>query len=311
MESNQRSMIEKDITINSNESNLSGTLCLPTASGSFPLVLMIAGSGPLDRDENMPGQQLNIFNTIAHSLANDGIASLRYDKRGCGKSEGDFYRTGHTDLVNDAINWFDFLKEQEYCEKIFVLGHSEGCIIAPQVALKRQETAGLILLSPFAENIESILIKQAAQIQKEFESGGLIRKLTGKILGATVASQQKLIHRLKSTDSETIRAGLQKIPAKSFRELMQLDPSAIFSQVSQPMLVIGGEKDLQCNPADVERIAKLAKGSVDAHVVKNLTHVLRFDEGEPSILGTSKLISNPIEPIVTELITGWFKKQLA
>jgi len=189
-------MIEKEITTNSNGADLSGTLCLPEENKRFPIVLMIAGSGPVDRDENMAGQQINIFNTIAHHLVKEGFASLRYDKRGCGKSKGNFYKTGHFDLVNDAIHWFDALQEQEFCEKIFVLGHSEGSIIAPQVGLKRASAAGLILLSPFIDNIESILIKQAAQLQKEFDAGGLFRKWLARMMGATVASQRKLINKM-------------------------------------------------------------------------------------------------------------------
>ncbi len=103
-------MIEKEITIESSGLGLSGTVCLPEQEGRFPLVLMIHGTGPLDRDENMPGQQLNVFNAIAHCLVEEGIASLRYDKRGCGKSSGDYYRAGHSDLINDAIHCFDTLK---------------------------------------------------------------------------------------------------------------------------------------------------------------------------------------------------------
>lgn len=147
-------MIEKDITIDSNGNKLSGTVCLPEGEGRFPLVMMVHGSGRLDRDENTEGYPLNVFDTIAHYLAHRGIASLRYDKRGCGKSTGDFYATGHSDLVDDAVNWFDTLTQHVLSEpdKIFVLGHSEGCIVAPQVNAKRPAVAGLILLCPFTAN---------------------------------------------------------------------------------------------------------------------------------------------------------------
>ena len=126
----------------------------------------------------------------------------------------------------------------------------------------------------------------------------------------TVTIQQKLIDKLKSSNTETMRIGFQKIPAKSLRELIRLDSSAIFRQVTCPMLLIGGEKDLQCDPADVGRIAELANGTVEAHVVQNLTHVLRFDERQPSLFGSSELIKKPLEPIVVELISTWINKQL-
>jgi pimeloyl-ACP methyl ester carboxylesterase len=126
-----------------------------------------------------------------------------------------------------------------------------------------------------------------------------------------LASQKKLIAAVKSSSADTIRIGFQKLPAKWFRELMVLDPPAIFGQVTQPVLIIGGEKDLQCDPADVERIAKLVRGPVEAHTINNLTHVLRYDEGEPSILGTAELIKRPMEPVVVELVNDWLKKQCA
>jgi pimeloyl-ACP methyl ester carboxylesterase len=309
-------MIEKDITIDSYGNRLSGTLCLPEGKGRFPLVIMVHGSGPLDRDENMNGQQLNVFNTIAHRLASEGIASLRYDKRGCGRSSGDYHVTGHADLVNDAVGWFDALKQYDFCEpeKIFMLGHSEGCIIAPQVSIVRPAVAGLILLCPFVDNMESILIKQAGQLQQEFEAlpgmSGLIQRLLSRMMGTAVTSQQKIIDKLKSSDRDVIHVQFQKIPAKWLRELIHLDSRVIFRQVRCPMLLIGGEKDLQCDPDDVNRIAGLTTGVVNAHVIKNLTHILRFDERQPSLLGTPELTRKPMEPIVLELIVAWFKERV-
>jgi uncharacterized protein len=309
-------MIEKEMIVDSHGNQLSGTLCLPGDEGSFPLVMMVHGSGPLDRDENMPEQQLNVFNTIAHHLAEQGTASYRYDKRGCGKSTGDYYTAGYADLLNDAVNVFYALKQDRACDyrKIFVLGHSEGCLIAPQMTAARPEIAGLILLCPFVDQLESILIKQAAQVQLDFESlpgiEGLAYRIQSKVLGTLVSRQKKLIEKLKSTDQETIQAGSQKIPARWLRELMSLDPLGIFSQVSCPMLLIGGEKDLQCDPEDVDRIARLAKGDVSARRIENLTHVLRFDEGKPSLLGSAKLLGKPMEKAVLDLISSWLVESL-
>lgn len=81
-------MHEQKINIQSGNEILAGTLCLPKVTGQFPVVLLVHGSGPLDRDGNMKRQKLNLFNTIAHVLAANGIASLRYDKRGAAKVRG-------------------------------------------------------------------------------------------------------------------------------------------------------------------------------------------------------------------------------
>lgn len=308
-------MIEHGITIDSNGSSLSATACVPESKGCVPAVLMIHGTGPMDRDENMKGQRLDVFNTIAHHLASVGIASLRYDKRGCGSSSGDYYRAGHTDLLSDAINCFDALTHLDFCEpdKAFVLGHSEGCIIAPQLSLQRPAVAGLLLLCPFVDPVESILMKQATQIQGEFYGltgiGGLARRWLSRMMGMSAAGQQRLIDKLRSTDAEIMRSQFQKVPAKSLRELIDLDPRGIFARVRCPMLLIGGEKDLQCDPADVHRIAALATCSVTAHVIPNLTHVLRYDARQPSFLSTGQLLTKPMEPMVLDLIESWLTAQ--
>ncbi|MBK9265233.1 MAG: alpha/beta fold hydrolase [Polyangiaceae bacterium] len=302
-------MIEKEITIDANGITLAGTLCLPREDGRYPIVVMIHGSGPLDRNENMKRQSLDIFNVIAHQLAGRGFASFRYDKRGCGKSGGNYYTAGLFDMVDDAVHCIDAIQRQPCCDSIVLLGHSEGCIIAPLVSGKRTSVSKLVLICPFVQRIEAILLKQAAQVQKELESGGMLRRWLFKMLGTSVESQQELIDRIKSENKDTIRVNLQKVPAKSIRELLELDPPTIMAQVERPTLIIGGEKDLQCDPADVDKIVALIKGPVEAHVVKNLTHLLRFEEGEPALLRSIQLIRKPMEPVVAELIANWLEKQ--
>lgn len=308
-------MIENEIAIDSDGNRLSGTVCLPDDHRRFPLVLMVHGSGPLDRDENMKGQRLDVFNTIAHCLAREGIASLRYDKRGCGRSSGDYYAAGIADLVNDAVRWFDALSQRTFvtADRIFALGHSEGCIIVPQVSLRRPAVAGLILLCPFVDAMESVLIKQAEQFQRDFDAltgiGGLIHRVQCAILGKPVTRQRKLIEQLKTAGNLTaMRSGFTRIPARALRELIDLDPRAVFQDVTSPMLVVGGEKDVQCDPADVGRIAGLVKGPVSAHVVRNMTHILRCDERQPSFLHMGELTTKPVEPIILHLIEEWLKR---
>lgn len=139
----------------------------------------------------------------------------------------------------------------------------------------------------------------------------MINRILAKLIGDPLERQQRLINRLKSTDStKPIRIGLQKIPTKWLRELIFLDPLAIFQQVSSPLLLVGGEKDIHCDPADIDRIANIVQGPVIAHVVANLTHVLRPDEHPPSILNSRQLIEKPMEPRVLEMIAEWLDFQL-
>jgi pimeloyl-ACP methyl ester carboxylesterase len=307
-------VVEREVTVDSSGHRLSGTLCAPADAGRYPVVLMVHGSGPLDRDENMRGQQLNVFSAIAHHLAGHGLASLRYDKRGCGKSSGSYLEAGISDLVDDAAAWLDALAVHDTSApgKLFVLGHSEGCIVAPMLSLRRPQLAGVILLCPFVEAGESLLLRQAAQLQREIAQlrgvAGWTTRRVSSIGGGPVASQTRLITRLKTSSAPTLRVGWRRVPAKALRELMSVDAPAMFRQVSCPMLVIGGDKDMQCNPADVDRIAELAGGPTEVHRLPTLTHSLRTQHGAPSILGTRQLLAEPVDPAVTELITRWLDR---
>lgn len=288
-----------------------GTLCLPSEQGRFPVVLMVHGSGPLDRDENMKGQKLDVFNTIAHRLARGGIASVRYDKRGCGASQGDYYSAGLQDLVDDVTSWFDELSRQTLVrpDKIFFLGHSEGCLVSARAALDRPQTAGLALLCPFVKPTEDILLSQAAHIERELAtknglSGALI-KLATSLMGGPVANQRKLIQKLKTSTAPSLRVGLQRLPAKCLRDLLNTDAAQVYAATRCPLLLVGGEKDLQCDPADVPTIAALTLGPVESHVILDLTHLLRRDERAPTILGAARLLTQPVDSEVVDRVVEW------
>lgn len=309
-------MIEKEITVKSADVNLAGTVTLPSEAGSFPCVLMIHGSGPTDRDENARGMKINVFNTIAHYLAAKGIASLRYDKRGCGKSTGNYWETGHYDLVEDGKAMYRYIAAQEYINKdlVFLLGHSEGTLIVQEVSLDYPDVAGLILLAPFAQKMEQVLIWQTNTIIDDFKQGKgisrLIARLQWKLIGDPVKLQTALFKKLRSTDKAYFRYKLQKINAKWMREILDLDPKDIVSKVSCPILAISGEKDIQIDPKDALRIAELAKGEVEYHIVPNLTHILRLDEQTPSILSYRKLLKTDMDQSVLDMIWEWLQRRL-
>lgn len=311
--SGKTKMIEKEVIVESDGNSLAGTLCLPENMEDCPVVLMVHGSGPLDRNENSKHGELNIFNTLSAHLLNEGIGTLRYDKRGCAKSTGDYYTTGHMDLVADANAWVEYIKGHTLTaeKKIYVLGHSEGAVIAPQVFANHESITGIILLCPFVQNFESILIRQAVNMQKDIDTAkgfraGVVR-LFFKVFGNLVNHQKKLIKKLKSSQKPTLRYWFIRISSKWFRELMELDTEAVYKKVTCPALLIGGAKDLQCDPGDVEEIRKLIKGEATCFVMDDLTHILRIDEEPPAYSHYQKLLKKPLEPQVPALIAAWLK----
>jgi pimeloyl-ACP methyl ester carboxylesterase len=296
-------MLELELEIKAADGVLSGTLCLPSDGGSFPCVLMLPGSGPLDRDENVEGQRLDIFNTIAHQLAQTGFASLRYDKRGCGKSTGGYYQAGYFDFVEDAIACFDSLKCHPHCmsDRIYALGHSEGTLTAMHLSLRRRDVAGMIQLCPTAEDCEPALLRQAGRVRD------VMRDVPES--GDPVASQRNLIERVRTQHAEPHELESHYIGLKWFREVLDLDVRELYAKMARPMLLIAGAKDVQCHPAEVPGLRELTSAPAEIHVVPNLTHVLRFDQEQPSILRYPELIQNPVEPLVLSLISRWLVQQ--
>lgn len=312
-------MLESDCEIDVPGARLSGTLCLPAQDGRFPVVLMLPGSGPLDRNENFPGQRLDTFNVIARHLAQAGIASLRYDKRGCGNSSGQYLTAGYFDFVTDAVACFDSLRRHERSlpDRIYLLGHSEGSLTALHLGLQRLAVAGIIQLCPFVEDPESLLMRQARHVRDALRNQKGARATLQRLLVTigiaddAVAAQRKLIDRVKSgrtssRDGESAQVGLGWL-----REFLQLEPRQAYAQLRQPMLLIAGEKDWQCDPGDVQQILGLVKAPVEAHVVPNLTHLLRLDEHSHSILRYAELIEKPLDASVLNLVSRWLARQLA
>jgi uncharacterized protein len=292
-------MIEREVVLDHAGARLAGTVAVP-AAGRFPAVLMVHGSGPLDRNENMPGQRLSVFDAVAERLAREGVASLRFDKRGCGASTGQFHTAGLYDLVADVVAWLDWMGREDFCdpERILLLGHSEGCLVAPLAIAERSSVRGAILVCPFVERLESTLMRQAATV--EAEVGWLLRKLA-----RPVRAQARLIERVRASTEPNFRVRGQVINAKWFRELLAIDPAEALQKLACPTLLIGGAHDRQCDPGDVAKLATQLRCPVEAHVVPELTHVLR--RGPASLLKQHLLLEQPVDAHVMDLIATWIR----
>ena len=123
--------LHSEVNFPSDKILLSGTLTVPKGDSSLPCVIMVHGSGAQDRDGNMSGFNTQIFKYIAEFLAEKGIASFRYDKRGIGKSEGCFKIAGLSEMVEDACAAIDYISKQADdvdSKQIYLLGHSEGAV---------------------------------------------------------------------------------------------------------------------------------------------------------------------------------------
>ena len=300
---------EEGMTFYSGANQLAGTLTLPGLQSECPGVVLIPGSGQVNRNENAKRLPINAFKEIAHHLADQGFATLRYDKRGVGASGGNFWETGFYDNVGDATAAIHFLKSQENIHpgQVFALGHSEGAIIATRLAATDPELAGAILLAGTAQSGEQVLLWQSKQVTDGMRgfSGFLIHALHIDVQKA----QRKQLDKIKKTNRDWVRVQLiAKINTKWLREFMAYNPADDMPKIRIPVMAITGSKDIQVDPLDLAKMAALIKSDFESHKIQDLTHILRVDPGEPSIRAYPKLVQNPVDLQVLNIITNWLER---
>jgi uncharacterized protein len=296
---------------------LAGTLTIPTdTNGPFPAVLIIAGSGKGDRDGNIKKLPMNLYKDLADFLTEKGFVTLRYDKRGTYKSEGSFLEAGLSDLIDDAVQCVNFLKNHSQVdkEKIIVLGHSEGALIAPAVH-KKSNVSGLILLAGAAEASKDLLPRQNEMAFKEMNEakglkGWLFRTL--KVTEKARKQNEKIFQKVAETDQNILRVKGIKLNAKWLRETMEYNVLDYLEDVTCPVLAITGEKDLQVPPDHAKKIAESVKGEAEWHIIKDMNHMLRKYKGKHTMLGLIKeyktQIGEPMDKELLEKIEDWLMK---
>ncbi|KAA0788176.1 alpha/beta hydrolase [Bacillus wiedmannii] len=305
---------EYEVAINS-EFTLRGTITKPKADGKYTAVVIIAGSGEIDRDGMIVPLKLesNTYKDLAHVIARLGVVTIRFDKRGVGKSEGEFQKTGMWDLANDIEAMITYVKEQPFVdsENIILVGHSEGCMLAA-VVNARTPVNGLILLTGAAESLEEATKRQRELAYKELKEqkgikGKLMRLLNVEKRGEK--QMEKIKEKMMNTEKDTIKVGFKPMNAKWFREHFQHDIYKDLQQVTCPVLAIAGDKDIQADPEKAKRIGHYVKGNSEVHVVKNMDHSLKRFEGEFKALEFKKNYEEgagkPLHPMLEEIIVNW------
>ncbi|PEL86180.1 alpha/beta hydrolase [Bacillus wiedmannii] len=305
---------EYEVAINS-EFTLQGTITKPKADGKYAAVVIIAGSGEVDRDGMIVPLKLasNIYKDLAHVIARLGVVTLRFDKRGVGKSEGEFQKTGMWDLVNDIEAMITYVKEQPFVdsENIILVGHSEGCMLA-SVINARTPVNGLILLTGAAESLEEATKRQREIAYKELKEQKGIKGKLMRLLNVEKRGEKqmgKIKEKMMNTEKDTIKVGFKPMNAKWFREHFQHDIYKDLQQVTCPVLAIAGDKDIQADPEKAKRIDQYVKGDSEVHVIKNMDHSLKIFEGEFKVLELQKNYKEgagkPLHPMLEEIIVNW------
>jgi fermentation-respiration switch protein FrsA (DUF1100 family) len=329
---------EEEVTFENREAGitLAGALTLPRDKRPCPAVVLISGSGPQDRDESLLGHKP--FLVLADHLTRKGIAVLRYDDRGVGKSKGDFSKATTEDFASDALAAVQFLRSRKEIDsrRIGLAGHSEGGVIAPMAAAKSTDVAYIVLLAGTGLTGEEILYMQGALIAKangatddavarqrssqeqiftvlkrekdNAVAEKAIRELSAKMMAQLTDEQKKTAPAMGANEEARLRSVL----SPWFRYFLTYDPRPALKQLKCPVLAVNGELDLQV-PANenLEQIEKALKegGNKRYKIVKlpGLNHLFQSCKtGSPLEYAQ---IDETFSPSALEVVSNWILEQ--
>lgn len=284
---------------------LAATLELPDGAGPFPGVVLVSGSGPLDRNSDYKKLAFGVSRELAAALRHAGIASLRFDKRGVGTTDLDWRTAGLEDNADDVAAAVETLRARPEVrdDDVLLLGHSEGAILAGMVAARGVPLAGVGLLSGSARTGRELL---RWQVEANLPTLPTPARLLLRLLHIDVAAKAAKNHdRLARTTTDVTRLGGRKLNAKWFREFLRHDPAEDLRGIDVPVLAVTGSKDLQTPPEDARRIADIMGGQAEAHVVDDVTHLLRRQDAAPSLRLYKQEVQHPLDPEVVGLVVDW------
>jgi len=326
---------EEVVFINKKDSiSLSGTLTLPSKNGKFPVVILISGSGPQDRNETFMTHKP--FLVIADHLTRKGIAVLRYDDRGFGKSTGDHDSATTKDFATDVLSAINYLKSRTDIDskKIGLVGHSEGGIIAPLAANQTEDISFIVLLASTGIPGSELILQQAKAFRPfSVPDEDAFEKFVRKTI--EIASSDKAIVSIKSELTEHYNSYLppillplgvnndqiseaiaQEIEASIKpwkRYFYSYNPADEIEKLCIPVLSLNGNKDTQVTAKINQNGIRnaLIKGKNKNYKVlelENLNHL--FQECKTGDIKEYHKIEQTISPIALKEISNWLLKQV-
>lgn len=256
-------LAQTPVTVNVTDATLAGSLIMPTKNsiGKVPVVLIIAGSGPTDRNGNSSlGVSANSYLLLADALGKAGIATLRYDKRYSGetkttKAEVDLR---FEDFVNDAIGFIKQLKTDPRFSKVIILGHSEGSLIG-MVAAEREKVAAYISVEGAGDRADKVIAEQFKTMPEVYAANAAKLDSLGKGLTVSAASNDPLF-----------RLSVQLYLISWFK----YNPQIEIAKLKVPVLILQGTTDFQVSVGDAQNLKK-AKPDATLVLVEGMNHVLK------------------------------------
>jgi len=282
--------IESTIVLHTASGDITGTLTIPEQQSNIPVVLIIAGSGPTDRNGNNPMMKNESLQLLAHGLALKNIASLRFDKRGIGESKDAGKKEADLrfeDYIKDAAGWIELLKKDARFSKVFVAGHSEGSLIGMIAALNKAN--GFVSIAGPGRSADKVLKEQLTSQPPMVKDSSypIIDSLT---MGKTVENVPKMLFAL-------FRPSVQPYIISWFH----YDPQTEIKKLTIPVLILQGTNDLQVTVEDANLLSR-SNTKAQLVLIKNMNHVFRIVEGDRKENLAAYI--TPTLPISEELVSA-------
>jgi pimeloyl-ACP methyl ester carboxylesterase len=326
----------EDLTFRHDNVTLAGTLTIPEGEGPFPAVVLLTGSGPQNRDEEIFDHRP--FHVIADYLSRRGIAVLRYDDRGVGGSTGSITQSTIADFAQDALASVSLLDRDARVDddRIGLLGHSEGALVAPMAVTQSEAIAFIVLLAgpgvPSAELLalqsEHVARAEGRDEETVKKIGALNRELTALLTSDAGADSMSAGIRDNITRQielsppgerpsgdvleRLIQGNIRQLSTPWYRDFIRFDPRVYLRQVTVPVLALNGALDTQVIhtqnlPAIEAALAEAGNTDVTTRSMPGLNHM--FQHATTGGIGEYAEIDETISPEVLEIIYTWIAER--
>lgn len=281
--------LETIVSVKTENGELEGTLLTSEKNSKNHVALIIAGSGPTDRNGNSAQFTNDSLKMLAHALAKEGISSLRYDKRGVGKSKDAGLNESELrfeDYINDAKILVDYLDNQVGFKNIIVIGHSEGSLVG-MVASQQKNVAKFVSIAGAGQPID-----QTIREQLKAQPPGVLEQST-PILDKL--SEGKTVDNVPPFLNSLFRPSIQPYMISWFK----YNPQKEIAKLNKPVMIIQGNTDIQVSIKDANKLASANKKSQKV-IIKKMNHI--FKEAPLDTQDNFKTYNQPELPIKSELV---------
>lgn len=288
---------EKAVTLSTPTGEIKGKLLLPEGGKPSPVALLIAGSGPTDMDGNsaIGNMKNNSLKFLAEGLAKNGIASLRFDKRGiagsaaAGKEES---KLRFEDYIKDVQGWIDYLSKDKRFTGIAIVGHSEGSLIGMAACNGQPKVKAFVSLAGAGRPAYELIEEQiAAQMTPE-----AVRKEVASINKSL--RNGKEVTRVPAYLQSLFRASVQPYLISWYK----YNPQTLIAALKIPVLIVQGKNDIQVSVEDAELLKK-ARPSAELLLIDKMNHVLK-DCDTKNQQQQMAVYTNPSLPVNAELVSS-------